>query len=87
MFYVKVFVPRITKKQINIWEEQIPGLSTVASIPVIHNQKEAIKIGARLAVAQLKGKEFLTKQNAKVVETEKGWDIDFIAYGNKESDE
>lgn len=85
MFYINVSVPRITRKQVEKMEAIIPGLLSVASIPVIEKEKDAIKIGVRMAVKKTVGREFVVKDNAIVKETPSGWDIAFRAYGRDEN--
>ena len=40
MFYINVSVPRITRKQVEEMEASIPGLLSVASIPIIEKRKK-----------------------------------------------
>lgn len=84
---VKIFVPRITRKQIREFETAVPGLSTVAFIPAIINEKDARKVGARLAVKKLKGREFIARQSATIKETPEGWELDFKIYNAEDSEE
>ena len=85
MFYINVSVPRITRKQVEEMEASIPGLLSVASIPIIEKEKDAIKIGVRMAVKKTVGREFVVKDNAIVKETPSGWDITFRGYGRDEN--
>lgn len=81
---IKTTVPRITRKQLRKFEEAVPGLSTVAVIPVITKEKDALRVGARQAVKKLNGKEFITKDAATVKETPEGWEIEFKVYGSQQ---
>lgn len=83
MTSVKITVPRITPQQVREFEAAVPGLSTVATIPVIAKEKDARKVGARLAVKKLTGKEFITRESAIVKETSEGWELEFKVYGTQ----
>lgn len=81
MFRIPVTVPHITTEQRAQFERMVPGIFTVASIPVIETEDQAVFTASRAAEKFLTTSEYISR--AESIElTEEGWKVVLIAAGD-----
>ena len=81
MFTFSTTVPRITRAQVEELEATIPGFSTVASVPVIETEEQALRAAEKIANQQIERREYII-ETLSVEETETGWNFKFRCGGD-----
>ena len=81
MFYYKVTVPRINAEQIAKLEAVLPGLATVAKLPVITTKEQAYRAAVNFAHKNLATSEYV-KQAVETTETDTGWVFNLEIWGD-----
>lgn len=76
-----VKVPLITAQTVHGFNQTVPGLSTVANIPVIETQEQAIAIGTKIADSHMVKYEYVSRVDS-IEDTAEGWTIVFHCAGD-----
>jgi hypothetical protein len=82
MFTLRVTVPRITHAQIAEFEATVPGFSTVATVPVIETEEQAVRVATTISEKRLTSREYISDRKPEVTKTDSGWNIAFICGGD-----
>ena len=80
-FKSTVKVPLVTAQAVHGFNQMVPGLSTVATIPVIETEEQAIAAATKIATERLVKYEYISRLE-KVEETAEGWTVVFHCAGD-----
>lgn len=80
-YKTSISIPRITAAQVAQLEAIVPGIGTVAPIPVIETETQAVTVGSELLRKSLLRYEYLARLES-VEDTDSGWLIEYVVAGD-----
>lgn len=80
-FKSTVKVPLITAQAVHGFNQMVPGLSKVVTIPVIETEEQAIAAATKMVEKNLVRYEYISRLE-KVEDTGEGWTVTFHCAGD-----
>lgn len=80
-FKSTVKVPLVTAQTVHGFNQMVPGLSTVVTIPVIETEEQALVAATKIATDRLVKYEYISRIDS-IEDTGEGWTVIFHCAGD-----